>query len=133
MLNLPGFSLGGERLEGTEEVADVLLRGDENEHVLDAPALVIHAFMVRGLERIAAQVEQLRQPQRDERLLPDVEAVPPLLGEHDLPLVVAEADERAVVIEVEELVALARGFPGERRRAEPNQCCSTVIPNVAPL
>ena len=50
----------------------------------------------------------------DERFLPDIEAMRALLGEDDLPLVVAQPDERAVVVEVEELLARAGRFAGER-------------------
>src|SRR5262245_19941710 len=70
---------GRKLLEGRQELADVLLRRHHQEQVLDAPAHVIHAFVVGGLERIGAQVEELRQAQRDERLLPDVQAVAALL------------------------------------------------------
>ena len=74
--------------------------------------VVVHAFMVGGLEGIRAQVEELREPQRDEWLFPDLQAMGALFSEDDLPLVIAEAHERALVIEVEELVARARGVPG---------------------
>ena len=103
-----GLLAGREFLEGAKEFANVLLRRDQDKQVLNTPALVVHAFMVRGLEGIASKVEQLRQPQRDEGLLPDIEAMRALFSEDDLPLVIAEAHERAVVVEVEELVARTR-------------------------
>ena len=103
-----------EFLERRQELPDVLLRRHEQEDVLDPPLLVAHAIVVGRLERIGAQVEDLRQAQRHERFLPDIEAVRALLGEDDLPLVVAQADQRAVVVEVEELVARAGRFAGQR-------------------
>src|SRR5215475_12499284 len=88
-----GLLAGWEVLEGAKEFAHVLLRRDHHKQVLNTPALVVHAFMVRGLEGIASKVEQLRQPQRDKRLLPDIEAVLALFSEHDLPLVIAQTHE----------------------------------------
>ena len=79
-----------EFLERGEELPDVLLRRHEQEDVIDPPAVPVHAFVVADLERIGAQVEELREAQRHERLLPDVAAVRALLGEDDLPLVVAQ-------------------------------------------
>jgi hypothetical protein len=40
--------------------------------MLHPPAVVIHAFMIGGLERVSAKGEQLGQAQRHERLLPDI-------------------------------------------------------------
>ena len=97
-----------ELLEGGQELPDVLLRRHEHEGALDAPASIVHAVMVRTLEGVRAQVEELREAQRHHRILPDLEAMGPLLHEDDLPLVVAEGHELAVVIEVEELVARTR-------------------------
>ena len=66
---------GRELLEGGKELSDVLLRRHEQEGALYAPTLVIHALVVGGLEGVRAQVEELREAQRHERVLPDVEAV----------------------------------------------------------
>ena len=63
--------------------------------------------MIGDLERIGAQIEQLRHTQRHEGLRPDSEAVGALLLEDDLPLVVAQCDQRTVVVPVEELLARA--------------------------
>src|SRR5215475_10399341 len=108
-----GLLAGWELLEGAKELAYVLLRRDHHKQVLHPPALIVHAFMVGGLEGNAAQVEQLRQPQRDKRLLPDIQPMLALFREHDLPLVIAQAHERAVVDEVDELATRTRGFPGQ--------------------
>jgi len=48
-------------LEGGQELSDVLLRRHEEEHVLEHPSLIVHALVVRGLERIRAQIEELGQ------------------------------------------------------------------------
>jgi hypothetical protein len=100
-----------ELLEGAQESANELLRGNKNERVLDTPAPVVHAFMVRRLEGIGSNVEQLWQPQRDERLLPNLHAFAALFRENDLPLVIAKADERAIIVEVEELARGLADFP----------------------
>jgi hypothetical protein len=90
-----GLLAGWEFLEGAKEFANELLRRDHNKQVFNTPALVVHSFMVRGLEGIASQIEQLRQPQRDEGLLPDIEAVRALFREHNLPLVISDKGPRA--------------------------------------
>ena len=65
------------------------------------------------LERVGAQIDEKRRAQRHQRLLPDVKALVLLLEEHDLPLIVAQAGEVAVVGPVEELLALV-GPAGEQ-------------------
>ena len=103
-----------EFLERGEKLTHVLLRRHEHEGVVHAPPSVVDAFVVGALERIGAQVEELRKTQGHERVLPDIQAVRALFREDDLPLVVAQADQRAVVVEVEELLARARRLAGER-------------------
>jgi hypothetical protein len=58
---VPLFWLAGVLLEGGQELSDVLLRRHEEEHVLEHPSLIVHALVVRGLERIRAQIEELGQ------------------------------------------------------------------------
>ena len=99
---------GRKLLEGGEEPANVLLSRHEQEEAFHAPTFDVHALVVGGLEWIRAEIEDLREAQGHEGLLPDLEALPPLLGEDDLPLIIPKADQRAVVIGVEELVARAR-------------------------
>src|SRR5262249_56550785 len=94
-----------EFLERSQELRDVLLRRHEQEGSVDSPVPVVHADDVSLLERVRAQVEDLGKAQHDEWLLPNFEPFNALLGEDDLPLVVAKPDERTVVAEVEELVA----------------------------
>ena len=61
---------------------------------------------VRSLERILHEVEDLLQAQRGERLGPDAHrAVRALLGEDVLVVALPHADEQAVVVGVEEIVA----------------------------
>ncbi len=70
------------------------------------------ASVVGALEGIGTQVEELWKAQCYERILPDIEAVCSLLGEDQLPLVVAQCHQRAVVVEVEEFLAWGRPFAG---------------------
>jgi hypothetical protein len=93
MLNEPGFWLGGNSLNVWRNLPTYACAGVEHKEVLDAPSLVVHAFVVRGFERIAAQVEELGKAQSHERVLPDLHAVLALFGENDFPLVVAQADQ----------------------------------------
>jgi hypothetical protein len=62
-------------------------------------------------EGVSAEAEELREAKSRKGLLPDVEAVGALLGEHELPLVVAQRDKQPVIVEVEELSTGARPFP----------------------
>src|SRR6185436_16731001 len=76
------------------------------------------------LERIGTEVEQLRETQRDERILPYGEAFAALLLEHDFPVVVTQPHQRAVIVPVEELLAwvlsLARQSIGDVVAVEVN-------------
>ena len=89
----PASCRGGNSLKVGSCCANEGLRRDQHEGAVDPPAAVADALVVAALERVGAQGEQLGQAQLDERLLPDVEAVRPLLEEVDLPLVVAQRRE----------------------------------------
>ena len=65
-------------LEALQPLADESLRRDEEIRSIDPPARVTDPFVVGTLERVAAQVEQFRQTQGLELLLPDIETVPAL-------------------------------------------------------
>ena len=58
-----------------------------------------------SLERIGAQVDQLRKTQSHKRFLPDVETVRTLLHKDELPIVVPEASQLLVIITVQERLA----------------------------
>jgi hypothetical protein len=65
--------------------------------------------VVGALERIGPQIEQLGHAQSDHRILPNIEAMRALLQEGELPLVVAQPGQPAIVRPVEELLACAAG------------------------
>lgn len=85
-----------EFLEGGQEITDVLLRGHEEESSVYPPFGIADPNLVRFFEWIGAQIKYLREAQRHERLLPDIEAFRALLGEDDLPLVVTQRHQRAI-------------------------------------
>ena len=68
-------------------------------------------FVLGTLERVGSQALQFRETQRHRRILPHGEPVGPLLHEDDLPSVVAETAEAAVVGPVEELPSRADRLP----------------------
>jgi hypothetical protein len=89
---------------GLQMRANVSLRRDEHKGVLDAPAIVFPSVRLRPLERIALDVDQLGKTPRHERLLTNVEALGPLIQKHQLPALVAQAGQVAVVRPVEVFV-----------------------------
>ena len=94
-------------------LGDEFLRGDKQEDAVDAPVRVVHGDVIGLLERIRAQIEDLRHAQRREGLLPNVKAMRTLLLEDNLPVVVTQADERAIIVPVEELVTRTGSLAGE--------------------
>ena len=61
--------------------------------------------------RIGTQVVEPRNPRLYERFTPDSQSTLfPLLGEHDLPVVVAQSGQIAIVGEIEKLLARTLGF-----------------------
>src|SRR5579871_6590614 len=84
-----------ELLERLQELSDVGLGAVEHEGVLDAPARIVDGFVVADLERVHAKIENLWQAQRDERFLPHQITISALFLEDDLPVLIAQADERA--------------------------------------
>ena len=80
---------GREFPERADELPDVLLRGHEQENVLDPPTVPVHTLLVPDLEWVGSQVEDLWRTQRRERIPPNRGAVSGLLGEDKLPLVAA--------------------------------------------
>src|SRR4030095_10579264 len=70
-----------EFLKRGEELPDVLLCRHENKRMVNPPASIVYAFVVRGLEGIGAQIEKFRETKRHEWVLPHVQAMRALLGE----------------------------------------------------
>ena len=90
-------------LEGHQELADVILSGDEQEDVIHDPVVIGVRGDVRALVRVRPEIEQFRNPQGDERFRPEAEGARGLLLlEHDLPVVIAQGDQLLVVVDVEE-------------------------------
>src|SRR5262249_30832655 len=94
-----------EILEALEPLANIGLRRPEQERVPEPPLLVAETLRFGFLEGIRTKAEDLRQPQGHERILPHVETLGALLHEHDLPLVVPQAGEAAVVCPVQKFLA----------------------------
>src|SRR5499427_9142035 len=97
-----------ELLERGQELTNDLLRRHEQENVVHHPIPV----GVRGdfgpLVWVGAEVEEFREAERNERLLPDAQgASRALLHEHEFPVVVAQSSQVPVVREVKELLAWA--------------------------
>ncbi len=116
-MKLAAFWRGGKARNVPRKSHDDRLRGQDQVRLGEVPVPVRVRGRVRPLERIGAQVEELRHAQRDERLRPQLEgSARPLLHEDELPVVEPQRDEIAVVREVDE--ALARAdvlLPGEVR------------------
>src|SRR5258705_1154026 len=109
-----GLLPGRELLIRGQVLAYEGLRRDEQKHPLGVPSVIVASQMVGVLERIGAEVEHLGRAQRDEWISPDLEAFGPLLQEHDLPPVIAQGGEIAIVGPIKELFALARPGAGQQ-------------------
>ena len=115
-LKLPGFWRGGYSLKDWSHLRDVAARRGDGEHVIEVPALVADGVLGLGpLERIHQQVGQRRRTQRREGLEPHVHALGFLFQEGDLPALVAERRDAAVVGPVDELLARPLGLATEGR------------------
>ena len=99
---LPGFCRGGKSRKVASSCPTNSLGRQQHEQVLDEPAVVAAGLVLGALERVGANVEDLRGAQRHQRLHPDLEPVRLLLHEHRLVLVVAQAGKIAVVGPIEE-------------------------------
>ena len=107
-LKLAAFWRCGYSLKRRQELADIVLRGNHQEDVIHQPVVIGVRGDVGALVRIGAQVEDLGNPQVDERLRPQGQrARDLLLQEHELPVVVAQRRQLLVVVEVEERLARA--------------------------
>src|SRR5262249_39892835 len=97
-------------LEALDPLRDKELSRHEEEDPSHQPVAVVNGFALGLFERVAAQVEEARDSELDERLRPDLKRLRALLGEHRFPVVVTKRHQVAVVAPVEEL--LARGLLG---------------------
>src|ERR1700724_1314365 len=103
-----------ERSVGLQVLAHDVLRRDDQEGVLDAPPVVVSGVALGALEGIRAQVHELGEAQRHQRVLPHIETYGTLLQEQELPLLIAQGGELAVIGPVEKLLALARTGAGQQ-------------------
>src|SRR5262245_24556074 len=93
-----------EFLERLEELADDLLRGHTDKGVVEPPVVVRVRRDVGPLVGIRSQIEEFRKAQGGEGLAPHPQrSRGALLRENKLPVVVAQADEVGVIVEVVEL------------------------------
>src|SRR5215467_12771105 len=92
-------------LEALDPLPDEELGRYEQKDPTSQPVAVVDGLALGLFEGVAAQVEEARDPEPDERLRPDFKSFRALLGEHGLPLVVAQRHQVTVVAPVEELLA----------------------------
>src|SRR5262249_50480127 len=92
-------------LEARDPFRHKALGGHEEKDPPSQPVVVVDGVVVRPLERIAPEVEELRDAQIDHGLRPDLEALSALLLEDSLPVLVAKRHEVAVVTPVEHLLS----------------------------
>src|SRR6185503_12849753 len=90
-------------LECLEQRSNSRLRRDESEHSIGEPLRIKDGrVLVGSLEWVAPQVEELGHAQRDERFHPDAKTMRALLQEMNLPLLVAQGHQIAIVTPIEE-------------------------------
>ena len=95
-------------LEGRQELADIGLRRDQHEGVIEQPVVVGVRGDVGALVRIEPEIEDQRHAQVVKGSAQTRKrSRGPLLHEDELPVVVAQSRQIAVVGEVEELLARA--------------------------
>ena len=99
--------------ERPQKLADVLLRRHHQERVVEQIIPVCIGGDGGTLVRVGAQVGDHGNARLHEGFTPDLHGpLDPLLGEPELPVVVAQAQQVAVVREVKELLARALRQPG---------------------
>src|SRR5262245_26548494 len=92
-----------ELLESLEEFAHKSLGRYQQEHAVGRPLLVKHRrVFVAPLEWVAPQIEEFREAQGDEGLLPDTHSLGALFHEMELPVLVPHRHQVAVVAPVKE-------------------------------
>ena len=131
IVKLAAFCRGGNSLNVSRNCATTAVAGQRDVGVVEEPVVVGVRGHVGALERVGAQVEQLRDAQRHERLRPDPQRpLRPLLHEDDLPVVEPEREHVAVVGEVDACPAAGSCRPrrsgtaaGCSRRCAPCRSC----------
>ena len=103
-LKLAGFCRTGNSLKLCSHLRGERLHRHLDEGAIGHP-LVVEDELVAALERIGAQVEQLRYAQFGELPGPYADALVVLLEEDGLPVVDTDRDELAVIVPVDELLA----------------------------
>ena len=73
IVKLAAFCRGGNSLNAREELRDEEGRRQDDVGVVDHPVVVGVRGLVGALEGVGAEVEELWNPQRDERLGPDLQ------------------------------------------------------------
>ena len=92
--------------EGPDELGHQSLRRHDDERAVERPLVVAVRRNISPLVGVHAQVEHFGRAHADERLAPDLSrAFDTHLAEYDFPVSGTEANELAVVVEVEELLA----------------------------
>src|SRR5215471_14342953 len=86
----PGLLPRREVAISLQMLSDDVLRRNKNEGAFDPPLVVFSGFALGSLEGISAEVCQLRQAKRHQRVLPHIETLCALLQEQDFPAVVAQ-------------------------------------------
>src|SRR5215471_9897678 len=95
-----------EILEGGQELADDGLRRHTDKCMVEPPIVIRVRRDVRPFVRIGPQIEELRKPQWCERLTPNPQCSGgALFGEDKLPVVVPQANQIGIIVEVVELLA----------------------------
>src|SRR5688572_27601168 len=81
--------------------------------MLDAPSGIIASVRHRSLEGVGLDIDKLREAQRDERVLPHRKTLSALLEEDQLPAVITQTGQIAVIGPVKKLLALAGAGTGQ--------------------
>src|ERR1700730_6919993 len=102
-----------ELLIGDQVLGYIALGRDQYERTFEFPFAVLDRGVIGQLERVGAEVEELRDAQAHQRVLPDIRAVRPLLQEYDLPAIIVQAGEISVVGPVKIFLALAGAGAGQ--------------------
>src|SRR5262249_55377667 len=103
--------------ERRQELSDIVLRGHQQEYVVDEPVVVRIRRNVSTFIRVGPKIEYLRDSQACERVCPNQQlSGGALLLEHDLEIVIPERDHLLIVVDVEESLSWTLlNLPGQIR------------------